>query len=522
MSKVEIDFSYLNNAIKEDEIKRSKGKKRIDMEEEKKIELLRRDVKILSENKIPLDIKGNQPNSLLFQIDNVEHLNELLDAMEKNNTFKGLLEIRSNKFSDNLGLKLAKIISNNSLRSLIIKNENKPFSDRVACIIGDALENNTSLEQFLCYMDIGEISPIHLIKFLTNSNSRLRVFGYLKITKKLFETFSEYLNKGSRLNVLNFYYKPLEEVNLLYKKEIEQDVLDNLSNKIQTDSYILDVNVTPNPSEFQKDINESLTNDINEIAVSSKLIEKIGGNFDVFQTPLLISTVSKENQISGNKIQREFITDNLKVVGVVKDNYASIYHNCLWSVVYYQVRLGFSAFDLTNNCMAFQIDNTDHLKLLSKEFETRFPNYEISYPMDDAIKSVNQVASYVGVALLIFSITTIIISIFIIILTTFLHLHDNRKDIALARCLGINKKEASKFVVYHLLIQCLFSFIISCIELFLVSIVINYFFTNKLIISFNYRAPLLMLGIDIFVCFISAIFVLKPTLKVEPIEALKK
>ena len=278
MSKVEIDFSYLNNAIKEDEIKRSKGKKRIDMEEEKKIELLRRDVKILSENKIPLDIKGNQPNSLLFQIDNVEHLNELLDAMEKNNTFKGLLEIRSNKFSDNLGLKLAKIISNNSLRSLIIKNENKPFSDRVACIIGDALENNTSLEQFLCYMDIGEISPIHLIKFLTNSNSRLRVFGYLKITKKLFETFSEYLNKGSRLNVLNFYYKPLEEVNLLYKKEIEQDVLDNLSNKIQTDSYILDVNVTPNPSEFQKDINESLTKDINEIVETLKFSANIVRN----------------------------------------------------------------------------------------------------------------------------------------------------------------------------------------------------------------------------------------------------
>ena len=145
MSKCEIDFSYLNDAIKEDEIIRSKGKKKIDISEEKKIELLRRDVQILSENKIPLDIKGNQPNSLMFQIDNIEHLNELLNAMEKNNTFKGNLEIHSNKFTDNLGLKLAKIISNNSLRSLIIMNENKPFSDRVACIIGDSLENNTSL-----------------------------------------------------------------------------------------------------------------------------------------------------------------------------------------------------------------------------------------------------------------------------------------------------------------------------------------------------------------------------------------
>lgn len=35
MSKEEIDFSYLNNAIKEDEIIRSKGKKKIDVSEEK-------------------------------------------------------------------------------------------------------------------------------------------------------------------------------------------------------------------------------------------------------------------------------------------------------------------------------------------------------------------------------------------------------------------------------------------------------------------------------------------------------
>ena len=140
------------------------------------------------------------------------------------------------------------------------------------------MENNTSLEQFLCYLDVGEIAPVHLIKFLTNSNSRLRVLGYLKITKKLFETFSEYLNKGSRLNVLNFYYKPLEEVNLLYKKEIEQDVLDNLSNKIQTDSYILDVNVYANPKDYQKDINENLTKDINEIIETLKFSANIVRN----------------------------------------------------------------------------------------------------------------------------------------------------------------------------------------------------------------------------------------------------
>ena len=278
MKNNEIDFSYLNNAIKEDEILKSKGKIQSNISAEKRIEALMHDVKILADNKIPLDIKGNQPNSLLFQIDDIEHLTELLDAMEKNNTFKGNLEIISNKFTDNLGLKLAKIILNNSLRSIRINNKNKPFSDRVACVIGDALEKNISLEIFSCYLDVGDISPVHIIKFLTNPNSKLKMLGYLKITKKLFETFSQYLNKGSKLKILNFYYKPLKEVNLLYKKEIEQDVLDNLANKIETNSYIFDVNVIPNPSEFQKDINEKLTKDIQEIIetlkFSASIVEK--------------------------------------------------------------------------------------------------------------------------------------------------------------------------------------------------------------------------------------------------------
>ena len=140
MTNNEIDFSYLNNAIKEDEIIKSKGKIQSNPSAERRIEALMHDVKILADNRIPLDIKGNQPNSLLFQIDDIGHLTELLDAMEKNNTFKGNLQIISDKFTDNLGLKLAKIISNNSLRSISINNKSKPFSDRVACVIGDALE----------------------------------------------------------------------------------------------------------------------------------------------------------------------------------------------------------------------------------------------------------------------------------------------------------------------------------------------------------------------------------------------
>ena len=278
MAQNEIDFSYLNSEIKEDQILKSKGQIQRNEAQEKRLDALLHDVKILAENRIPLDIKGNLPSSLLFQIEDINNLTELLEAMEKNNTFKGNLNITSKKFTDNLGLKLAKIISNNSLTSLIINNKNKPFSDRVACIIGDALEKNTSLELFYCFFNVGEIAPVHLIKFLTNPKSNLKHFGYLKITKKLFETFSQYLNKGSKLKGIKFYYEPLKEVNLLYKKEIEQDVLDNLAKNIETNSYINNVDIIPNPSEFKEDINEKLTKDIHEIIetlkFSASIVEK--------------------------------------------------------------------------------------------------------------------------------------------------------------------------------------------------------------------------------------------------------
>ena len=227
-----------------------------------KTKRLLHDINILSENKIPLDTKGNLPDSLLFQIDDVNHLNLLLNAMEKNTSYKGNLAINSTKFDDNLGLKISNIIKNNSLTALTIWNRNHPFSDRVSMIIGEALEKNTSLKSFVCFLDVDELSPIRLVKFLTNENSALKSFGYLKLTKKLCETVTEYLNNKSKLSVLNFYYVPFKEINLLYEKEVPDDVVSNFADKIENDSNIIDVNVLPLDEKYEKDINEKLTNDI--------------------------------------------------------------------------------------------------------------------------------------------------------------------------------------------------------------------------------------------------------------------
>ena len=222
-------------------------------------------ISILAQNKIPLDAKGEEAISLKFEIEDYDNLNKLLQALEVNDTFTGELSIYSSKFKDINGLTISKLIQKNKITSLTIWNRNAPFSDRVSTSIGDALEKNTSLKKLNIFLEVGDISPIHLIKFLTNPNSKLECLGYLKATKKMFETVTNFLSNKAILNKLLFYYEPLKEVNLLYEKEINDEVKDSLANKIENDSNLIEVNIIPLEEKFAVDINEKLTNDIDII-----------------------------------------------------------------------------------------------------------------------------------------------------------------------------------------------------------------------------------------------------------------
>lgn len=223
------------------------------------------DISILNKNKVPLDVKGNKINILKFEIENEEYLEALLNAMERNTTFTGSLTIISTKFKEIFGVKIVKIIKNNCISSLTIWNRNLPFSDRIAVQIGEALSTNTTLINLNIFLNVENISPIYLLKFLENYNSKLESISFLKIGTKLFNCFSEFLNKKSHLKKVIFFFEPLKEVNLLYEKEISDECLRNLADKIQNCSNITETSVISLEEKYEEDINEKLLNDINTI-----------------------------------------------------------------------------------------------------------------------------------------------------------------------------------------------------------------------------------------------------------------
>ena len=219
-------------------------------------------IKYIKQNKNPLDKKGNEYTILYYNIDDIDILNDLFDSFVDNRSYKGELIVESNVFNDIIGFKISKIIANNKITLIKIGNRNKPFSDRVAKDIGDALEKNTNLNTLEVFLSVNELSTLSICKFLKNPNSSLKEFSYLKLNKELFSLLSDNLNKNSSLTCIKFFYEPLRIIDPCYRAEIDNEIYLNLADKIQNNSNLKNVDIIPLYDDFDSIINHKLKEDI--------------------------------------------------------------------------------------------------------------------------------------------------------------------------------------------------------------------------------------------------------------------
>lgn len=220
-------------------------------------------INYLNKNLNPLDKKGEEYKSLHYSIDDYNILNSLFDSLVLNTSFKGDLLIDSKVFDDNIGYKVSKMIGNNILSSLTIGNRTKPFSDRVAKEIGEALSSNTRLTSLEIFLDVGELSPLSLCKFLNNANSLLQSISFLKINKDLINLLSENFKFNSILKSIKFFYEPMRYIDLCYTPEVEKDVYNKFADAVQNHSNIIQTDIIPLFENFDMEINKKLTEDVN-------------------------------------------------------------------------------------------------------------------------------------------------------------------------------------------------------------------------------------------------------------------
>lgn len=263
-------------------------------------------------------------------------------------------------------------------------------------------------------------------------------------------------------------------------------------------------------------------NSLDEIVVSSGLY-KAFSSFD--NNMLTIGVTTKEERISEDKVWRDFTTIDVRIVGVVDSEDYVIYHNRDWTIDFYQSRVGISNFSLGINVISFSFNDDEDMDNLLNKMKRVFPDYEVVNPLSSINEGIDEVCSYLEIALLAFSSIAIVISIFLLSMCNYLHALDIRGDIGLARCIGVSGLESTKFVFYHSYLMGFLSLLTASFELVLTSYFISYSVSHHLevpfIFSFNPLGLLYMFLLTLVISTLSSLFISFKVLRFSPIESLK-
>ena len=264
--------------------------------------------------------------------------------------------------------------------------------------------------------------------------------------------------------------------------------------------------------------------DYSEIVISSSLAKKAFQE-NALNQYLHVAYLYSQVMAPNGTIIRSFKTVDLLVVGIIESEKNLVYHNSNWPISFFQIMLDVSAFNLGVNAMMLEVKNQKNIEETISKLKRAFPDYDFADPMSEINNNVNQVCFYIEIALVCFSIIAVIISTLLLSICNYLYILENKKDIGLVRCIGINKREAGKFVITHSVVMCLASFLLSSIELVLMSLVISSELAKQMgtsfSFSFNYLSLVYMFALAFSISLISSLIISIKTNRLNPLEALK-
>lgn len=263
-------------------------------------------------------------------------------------------------------------------------------------------------------------------------------------------------------------------------------------------------------------------NSYNEIVISKSIANRLNMN-NIANASIYLSFPIKEELLPNGYLYRDYVTTKLKVVGISNTDALEINHKEEWSVMFFQTMIGISTFDLDVDSVVVETKEGYEEEIKDK-LARAFPKLDVSLPISSVKDSVNKVCGYIEIILLIFSIGSIVIASFILLMCNYLHFVEIKKDIGLIRCLGITKGESSKLIFSHSFFIALISFALSSVQLLIISLVMSKamasIFMMESVFIINPLSFLFMFLLAFFLAFFSAIVIKNKVDKLDPIECL--
>ena len=185
---------------------------------------------------------------------------------------------------------------------------------------------------------------------------------------------------------------------------------------------------------------------LEEIGLSEALFKKLNQPKEVY-----ICAETKSEEI-GNMISRSFSTVRLKVSGIKKSKALTMYVGSDWTIDFFQIHLGMSAFSLQPMGAVFYLkEGSDPLEI-KMELRKRYPSFRFGAPKEDVESSMASTLSYLGVVLGIFSAVAVTMSSLLLIVVMSIQMNENRKEDHMLFVLGLSRTDIGKIYVCHSLL----------------------------------------------------------------------
>lgn len=263
-------------------------------------------------------------------------------------------------------------------------------------------------------------------------------------------------------------------------------------------------------------------NSLDEIAISQGLASKLNLMKNDY---LNVGFIILEQRLNNGKIYRDYKINKLLIKEIIDEPNIVIYQDYSWIIDYYQCRLAKSIFDLAINSLSFNIDKGVDINKEIALIKRALPSYEVINPLGEINKSVDEICFYIEIALFAFSLIAVLISIFLLSVSNYLHALEIRKDIGLSRVIGVSQKESNKFVYMHSLLMSGLSFVFSSVELLMINLVIEKAISDYFYLSFSYQlsfnAFIYMFILSMLIALISSFLISHKVNKFTPLQSLK-
>ncbi len=330
-------------------------------------------------------------------------------------------------------------------------------------------------------------SSFHKGKFL---------ISYASSNKVSYESIKEFIYENNIKNVfpLGTYYEAIESAlvsgftNTIFFSTNKDDLLEisYYLNDIDSNADTLDIssfdfgNVSYGnlitsalkkgvkiASSYNEIINGRIPYTIDEIMISSSMCKRYFSNYSEALNKKIYFIINNYNYYDGNTFSLSY----LNISGVFEDDDERIYQDPYWYPTFLSSRLDYPLESIQINKFLVTVDD-------DFDYDTGNERLIFINPMIEVNESVNSMIKMINIILSIFSILLIISSFGIAQISIQTSMKEASKEVALFKCIGVNKKSIILLYLTYNLSYFLIGYLLSFLTLYFVSKLISCLYFN--------------------------------------------